>query len=109
MPFSWLVDWFVGIQRSLDLYSAFESDGLVMPYGYLMKKSTRTTIVSLGKLTHVSGFTKQLSSSFRIVRKERVRATPFGFGLNTSSFSAKQWAILAALGLTRSYHVLNVE
>jgi hypothetical protein len=34
--------------------------------------------------------------------KARIPATPFGFGIDTSSFSLRQNAILAALALARS-------
>jgi hypothetical protein len=33
--------------------------------------------------------------------KLRQQASPFGFGVPSSAFTAKQWAILAALGISR--------
>jgi hypothetical protein len=41
------------------------------------------------------------SLSTTVERKERIKATPFGFGLVDSDFTNRQWAILAALGITR--------
>jgi hypothetical protein len=45
------------------------------------------------------------SDSVLYYRKEnqntRKQASPYGFGLTSTSFSARQWAILAALGVSR--------
>ena len=37
----------------------------------------------------------------QVERKQRSVGSPFGFGLSPGDFSARQWSILAALGLTR--------
>jgi hypothetical protein len=42
-----------------------------------------------------------VGSEVRSEWKERVRANPYGFGIDDISLSARQLAILAALGLTR--------
>jgi hypothetical protein len=42
----------------------------------------------------------QLSQTFGTIQKIRRKATPYGFGLNPNTFSTRQWAIIAALGLT---------
>jgi hypothetical protein len=46
--------------------------------------------------------TVPISSLYRSERKERWKATPYGFGLNMAGFTDQQWAILAALGMTKS-------
>jgi hypothetical protein len=41
-------------------------------------------------------------NTYMVDQKERVRATPYGFGLDLGSLNPRQWAILASLGLTRA-------
>jgi hypothetical protein len=38
---------------------------------------------------------------YSVEAKQRIRASPFGFGLTESGLSTKQKLILAALGITR--------
>lgn len=100
-PWSWALDWVGNIGDVISNTSDFLTDGLVMPYGYMMEhsivKDTYTrhdlpfkrygkTTLSLHKITEV---------------KKRRPATPFGFGLTYDGLSTKQKAILAAIGLTR--------
>jgi len=49
------------------------------------------------KLGSVGG----VSQFFQVTQKERYRASPYGFGTNPENYSPSQWAILAALGLTK--------
>lgn len=104
-PWSWLIDWFVDIQSALRQAELLESDGLVMKYGYMTRKYIRgvsraSTVQFLGESP--STFTKAMVETTKI----RYRATPFGFGLNPNSFTDRQWAILAALGLTKAPNTL---
>lgn len=48
------------------------------------------------------GVARPLGETIEVSRKVRRAASPYGFGLNAEAFSPKQWAILAALGLTRA-------
>lgn len=105
-PWSWLADWVGNIGINLTNYTAFELDGYCMRYGYLMQTSTiHQTIEIQSKfwlnpaLTVVH--TRPTTMVSLTIDKQRVRATPYGFGLNPASFSSRQWAILAALGMTR--------
>lgn len=101
MPWSWLVDWvidFHGLMRAITMYS---TDGLVLQYGYLMEH--RTVITEYTLVGHRFKTVGQSGDgTLRIVQesKRRVAATPFGFGLNIKSFSPRQLAILAAVGIT---------
>ena len=101
-PWSWAVDWFANIGDVLSVVSDVASDGLVVVYGYLMEESiVRDTRTVEG--IKFKGYPRQnLSSVFTTVRKRRVKATPFGFGLNWDGFSARQVGILAALGLSKT-------
>jgi len=103
-PWSWLVDWFTTVGDSLTNVVAFQNDGLVMPYGYAMRRVRISTVAS-SVLYNFSSPAKDLltfRNTFMVDQKERVQATPYGFGLNLEFLNPRQWAILAALGLTRA-------
>lgn len=108
MPWSWLLDWFVDIGDIISNATAVSLDGQLLQYGYLMRTTTKElTITTDAPVDNVSagGNTSRignLTSTYVFQRKERIRATPFGFGLNPNSFTAQQWAILGALGMTRA-------
>lgn len=101
-PWSWLVDYFVDVGRALKLASLFSNDGLVLRYGYLMRKTSQSVTIT-GKLPpFVDGTSITLTTTRHRHVKSRVKATPYGFGLNPNQFTDRQWAILAALGLSRA-------
>jgi hypothetical protein len=101
MPWSWLIDWFVDIQRALRTAELLSTDGLVLKYGYMTRKYIRGV-----ERTHLIQFKGEEPSLWSRTKLEttliRYRATPYGFGLNPNSFTSSQWAILAALGLTKA-------
>lgn len=102
-PWSWAADWVTNIGDIAHNVSAFSQDGLVMPYGYMMhEKVHETTYYISGAITKHKGKEIKASQTFRTIRRQRSKATPFGFGLNPAGFSGRQWAILGALGLSRS-------
>jgi len=101
-PWSWLSDYFVTFGDLFSNVTRFSSDGLVMKYGYLMRHSVSERIYTQNGISFKSSSPGPFSITLKLERKERVRATPFGFGLNPDSFSVRQWTILAALGLTKS-------
>jgi hypothetical protein len=111
-PWSWLADWLFGIQANLSVYSRFSEDGLVLRYGYLMVRD-RITVSSLYKVKYQQGYSlpqvsKRAFNRVTYDRKRRVKSTPFGFGLNPLvDFSARQWSILAALGMTKAPRTLR--
>lgn len=107
-PWSWMADWFGNIGDVLSNATYLSSDGLVMRYGYLMCHTVAYNRYSIpdGAKFAPGLETGPIFSLFGRETKERVRATPYGFGLNPSGFSPKQWAILAALGMTRAPKVL---
>lgn len=99
-PWTWAVDWFTNAGDLINNISSLGSDGLVLQYGYVMAhartlheyKNFRTT--RYGK-SYVCSCTRVYES------KQREPATPYGFGLSQSSLTARQWAILTALGITK--------
>lgn len=107
-PWSWAADWVGNMGDVIHNVSAFSQDGLVMPYGYLMKRTTiRKTISHYGARMKRNNGTVSCSQTFVSTRKQRAKATPYGFGLNPTSFTGRQWAILTALGLARGHGQSN--
>jgi hypothetical protein len=107
-PWSWLIDWQSTIGVALGNASKLSEDGLVLRYGYLMSKTTDIKTCTTHNLAFRGGTIGHTSTQFRRVTKERIRATPFGFGLDLSTLSAKQWSILAALGMTKGSGALRL-
>jgi hypothetical protein len=102
-PWSWLADWFTSIGSSIALMNDINQDNLVIAYGYLQRESIVTIDFQHdGAVATGSGPTPPCSLYYKKVQKERVRATPYGFGVDLSSLSESQAAILGALGLTKS-------
>jgi hypothetical protein len=102
-PWSWLADWQANIGANISNAVALQNDSLVLKYGYLMCTREVTDEYTWRSLNKFLG-TESVSGtcSFTSTSKVRVRATPYGFGLNPGSFTLRQWAILGALGLTKA-------
>jgi len=101
-PWSWLVDWQATIGEALATSSLLAEDGLVLRYGYLMRHTIADIVRTADNASPWNG--RPLGSVTTILRreqKERVKATPFGFGLDLSALNVRQWAILGALGMTK--------
>lgn len=102
-PWSWAVDWFANTGDVLNNVSMAATDGQVMVYGYMMAETTTVVTVSnLGARLLVGDVPLDLTTTFTTIEKRRVRATPFGFGLDVAAFSPRQMAIVAALGLSQN-------
>jgi hypothetical protein len=102
-PWSWLADWVGNVGDNLHNASRFSEDNLVLRYGYLMVHDNVERVRTLsGCLTHAGDYIGDLTLTSGRDHKQRIKATPYGFGLDTSGFSPKQWAILSALGLTKA-------
>jgi len=104
-PWSWAVDWFIDTGDIIHNVSALGKDGLVMQYGFQMDTRVLTE-------RHLANFSwdvytpqnvkeKRGNSSYVYKRtyKNRIRATPYGFGLTDGDLNTRQKAIIAALGL----------
>jgi len=109
LPWSWLVDWISDVGSIAKVASAFQKDGLVLRYGYVMCESETTVTYRATGLQTPTGVWNPgaVVTTFRSTRKERIRATPYGFGLNPASFTAGQWSILGALGMTKAPRILR--
>jgi hypothetical protein len=117
LPWSWLIDWFSNVG---DVISNLSSNGIAdvyLDYGYVMRHycKDKTTIARTRNYKEVFTTNSKTqtvripSATFQtLVReqyKERVAATPFGFGLQLHDLSVRQYAILTALGLSRQNFV----
>jgi hypothetical protein len=106
-PWSWLVDPPTNMGEVMTNISALTRDNLVMRYGYIMCEQRITDTYTLDGIVSKSyGPVGTISQSFTTIVKQRLKATPYGFGLDPAAFTAQQWAILVALGLTKSNKVL---
>ena len=100
-PWTWLVDWFVSIGRNIDIINDQFFDKIPCRYLYLMGKSSRR-IVSNHMFSTWQGW-HSLNWERSLSTKQRILAdSPFGFDLRWDQLTPKQWAILGAIGITRS-------
>lgn len=102
-PWSWAVDWVGNLGDVIHNLSAFSNDGLVMRWGYVMQTVRLTHTYHLSGVNFHAGGRASTTQSFTTVVKKRVKATPYGFGLDTDAFTTRQWAILGALGVSRTH------
>ncbi len=103
-PWSWLVDWFANVGPVLSNLAAFQQDGLVMRYGYVMQRYRRTDTLAYrgGKPQNTANFPSgDVIEKYYADRKLRAPANPFGFGIVFDALTNRQTAILTALGLTK--------
>lgn len=100
-PWSWAADWFGTTGDVLANVSNLGRDGLVLQYGYSMAHSVIETRIT-ATFTQRYGQTGSCSRFTQKEYKQRRPATPYGFGINLQTLSAKQIAIIAALGLSHT-------
>jgi hypothetical protein len=102
-PWSWAADWFSNTGDIFHNISRLGSDGLVMQYGYIMAEhyASREILSEAYSPTLLAG-TSSYYKRNRVV-KQRLKATPYGFGLSYNGLSNTQKAIITALGLTRAF------
>lgn len=101
-PWSWAADWATNIGEVTSNVSAFMSDGLVMPYAYIMEEHTYSEEWLLNQVGFKSYPGMQnFRQTFTTIVKKRKQATPFGFGFDFDGLTIRQGAILAALGISR--------
>lgn len=102
-PWSWFGGWLSDIGTLVHNAQQLSQDGLVLKYGYLMVQSESIhTVTTQGVSLQNAGSLGNFTNVYRVIRKERYKATPYGFGLNPNSFTGSQWSILGAIGLSRS-------
>jgi hypothetical protein len=115
MPWTWLLDWFSNVGDVVHNLtdSRLDNETLTDAFAMYTRKSVHEIVIS----THWDGLdlgsenspdrllvpagSDDFTYSRLELMKTRHQASPFGFGVPREAFSASQWAILAALGVTR--------
>lgn len=102
LPWSWLVDWVVDLGDVVQNINELSNDNMVLRYGYVMCHTVAERTYTYPSVTYRGSGASSgpISVTLRSERKQRWRATPYGFGLNPDTFSERQWSILAALGIS---------
>lgn len=104
-PWSWAIDWFTNAGEVINNVTAMNQYGLIMRYGYMMEESSTKVTRSISSAGLRDKRTKAdvgaCPDSWTLVTsKVRRPANPFGFGIDNSSLSLEQFAILAAVGIS---------
>jgi hypothetical protein len=100
--YSWLADYFVNIGDVAKNITAFKQDGLVMPYGFVMAKTTTEREETwTGPMRFGEWKSTTITSKKTYTTHQRRLANPFGFGKKFGDLSGRQLSILAALGISR--------
>lgn len=100
-PWSWAIDWFSNMGDVISNLQDYFTDGLVMPYGYLMEETIVTDTYTLEPNPGVTPFPANVAKIVLVTHtKKRRQANPFGFGLTWDGLSPFQLSILSALGIT---------
>lgn len=99
-PWSWLIDWATNAGDVIDSVVAAGYDHLVSRYAFVMRHRQRINSKFASVFLKNYGDTADLWVQ-NLDTKDRRVATPFGFAVDMTSLSAKQLAILAALGINR--------
>lgn len=103
-PWSWAADWFANTGDVIHNISRLGKDGLVMRYGYQMRyaeASREILYFPRSDYPLTAGFNSRWKKTNSI--SQRVRATPYGFGLTFNGLNNTQKAVVAALGLSRAF------
>jgi len=105
LPWSWAADWFSNLGDVISNLSDWATDGLVMRYGYVMEHCFTTDTYYLDRVTRYKPYGKVQASTVTACfeSKRRMKASPFGFGVSWNSFTPRQLAIAAALGIIRVF------
>lgn len=102
MPWSWLADWVSSTGSSFSNLTDQLFNGLASNYNYVMINDKVENRYGLSSpIVLANG--REISGTYTVTKenKTRYRGYSFGFSLNPGSFSARQWGILAALGISR--------
>lgn len=104
-PWSWALDWVGNVGDVLHNVSYLGMDATVMEWGFVMNEAVTSNYVSTkvpidGYYRPLNGQEVTLTMWEDLVYKTRSVASPYSFALTPAPLSAKQQAILVALGLS---------
>jgi hypothetical protein len=98
-PWTWLADWFSNVGSNIDNFNAQLNDGVASKYFYIM---CHTSEVHEQETVFNFWDGAKTVKWFRSVEtKQRVDGSPYGLGWSSNDLTARQFAILAALGISR--------
>lgn len=101
MPWSWLVDWFTSFGDYIRRLDDWVQDSIVAR-GLFVMQSEKKVMTKTSTLHFYSGdVTLQFQRTLSIKQREMADGL-YGFNKPWNSLSAKQWAILGAIGISRS-------
>lgn len=98
-PWSWLVDWCSNVGDVVSNMSTGWAENLAAKYAFVMKSTDYTWV--LNSTLRMKPAVVHNTWSYPLKWRMRTPASPFGFGLSGIDFTARQWSILSALGLSR--------
>ncbi len=100
MPWTWLIGWSTNVSTNLHNLVDPLLPEQAAEYAFIMG-SHETENRTIATQVFTGGVTVQRSCTRTTTWKMRKTASPFGFGIQFASLSAKQIAILAALGISK--------
>jgi hypothetical protein len=102
-PWTWLVDWFTGLGNYIQRLDDFVQDGIVARGLYVMqtqqKIMTKTCVLNFFSGPVTLKFQRELT-----FKQRELADSPYGFDVPWQNLSPRQWAILGAIGISRSSH-----
>lgn len=101
-PWTWLSDWFGNYGQVYRNILAGTPDDCVARYAYVMADTVKRTR-HFATVHLIDGRNSESAWTQLIEVKSRAKASPFGFGLTRDDLSARQLAILGALGISRYF------
>lgn len=100
-PWSWLIDWFTNIGDNIDNMTSQIQDNCVSKYAYIMQK--RSLSYGFSSRVRINGvFSEPMEWTYEGLVRARRCASPYGFSISLPDMTARKWAILTALGLSRT-------
>lgn len=100
-PWSWTVDWFSGFGKWIERYDDFTVDGIVSKQLCIMARTKRYVT----KTAHIFFQSGDRTFSWKREFESKVRKVadcPYGFDQTWNNLSLRQWAILGAIGISRT-------
>lgn len=97
-PWSWLVDWFTGLGRNIEIATQSYQDSIAAKYAYLMCEN-RKSVIKTSSLFFWSGTVTCVKVRTLDTKQRDSMLSPYGFDLPWDGLSPKQLAILGAIGL----------
>jgi len=100
-PWSWLIDWFSSTGDAIANMDNLWAENLVAKQAYIMGTTENSFQVESRHDLKPTPIHATWNSG--VIRKSRMPASPFGFGLTSGDLTGRQTAILGALGVSKNF------